>query len=122
MKLAEQRVSTFEVLRSNPPVAILPIGTIEAHGYHCPLGTDMLIPEHLAARAEALNPELILVAPAVPYGRSLARWGLTNQILLNGHGGNVPALSIAAERIVTVAARELVDLAGRLKSGDLFVN
>gem|GEM_PF-6827418 len=37
----EQRVSTLEVLRSNPPVAILPIGTIEAHGHHCALGTDM---------------------------------------------------------------------------------
>lgn len=132
MKLAEQRVSTFEVLRSDPPVAILPIGTMEAHGYHCPLGTDTLIPEHLAAQAEALNPELILVAPAVPYGhswdlgpypgtldvapetlaayvadigRSLARWGITNQILLNGHGGNVSSLSIAAERIAEAGGR-----------------
>lgn len=120
MKLAEQRVSTFEVLRSNPPVAILPIGTIEAHGYHCPLGTDTLIPEHLAARAEALNPELILVAPAVPYGHS---WDLGPY---PGTLDVAPDATLATrdkgERIVTVVARELADLAGRLKSGELFVS
>lgn len=132
MRLAEERSSTFQLLQQNPPVALLPVGTMEAHGMHCPLGTDTLIPEHLAARAEALKPELLLILPPVAYGhswdlgvypgtldvapetlaayvsdigRSLVRWGVHDIILLNGHGGNVSSLSIAAEHIAEAGGR-----------------
>ncbi|MHB9146788.1 MAG: creatininase family protein [Symbiobacteriia bacterium] len=132
MRLAEQRSSTFDLLRQNPPVAILPVGTMEAHGMHCPLGTDTLIPEHLASRAEALRPDLLLVLPPVAFGhswdlsgfpgtldvaaetltayvadigRSLVRWGIKDIILLNGHGGNAGALGIATERIADAGGR-----------------
>ena len=45
--------------------AIVPIGTIEAHGI-TPLGTDVIIPE---AMAERIGPEVnAIIAPAVPYG------------------------------------------------------
>jgi len=96
--------------------ALLPVGTIEAHGI-TPLGTDVIIPE---AMAERIAPELnALVCPAVPYGitrglvghpgtirirpeifkayvrdilEALAGAGLKNLVVLNGHGGQTTEL------------------------------
>lgn len=95
---------------------LLPVGTIEAHGPGA-LGTDSLIPVHLADRlAGPLN---ALVAPAVNYGFtntllpypgslsvspetlrayvrevafSLAEAGFRRIIVMNGHGGNTDSL------------------------------
>ncbi len=54
-------------------VAILPIGAVEAHGPHLPLGTDNLLAERLAAKlAERVNG---LVLPTLPYGQV---WSLRN--------------------------------------------
>lgn len=45
---------------------LLPFGSVEAHGPHLPLATDLLQAEHIcAAVAERVNG---LVAPALPYG------------------------------------------------------
>ncbi len=45
---------------------LLPFGTVEAHGPHLPLETDLLQAEHIcAAVAERING---MVAPALPYG------------------------------------------------------
>jgi creatinine amidohydrolase len=90
---------------------LVPVGTIEAHGI-TPLGTDVIIPEAMAARiAEDIN---AIAAPAIPYGitrglvghpgtisiqpevfkvylgdllESLARIGFAKIVVLNGHGG-----------------------------------
>jgi creatinine amidohydrolase len=98
---------------------ILPVGTIEAHGI-IPLGTDLLIPEAMAARiGEEVD---ALVAPAIPYGitrglvgypgtvcirsevfqayvsdvvESLADAGFRKIIVLNGHGGQIDELKAA---------------------------
>ncbi len=54
-----------ERLRDNPLV-ILPIGSVEAHGYHLPLNTDMLQPMWLVERlAEEFN---ALILPPIHYG------------------------------------------------------
>lgn len=54
--------------RENCPVAWLPLGTIEWHGLHLPLGTDMLLSHGLAVRcAQAVGG---LAFPAVGYGES----------------------------------------------------
>lgn len=102
---------------------IIPVGTIEAHGAHLPLGTDALIPLAIAERiAERVN---ALVAPPIYYGvtRSLLaypgsltisektleqlvyeiicaarRHGFRFFVIINGHGGNRAALSRAAVR------------------------
>ena len=43
---------------TNCPIAYLPIGTLEWHGRHMPLGTDMLIPETVFAKvAEMQRPK-----------------------------------------------------------------
>ncbi|HMI32037.1 MAG TPA: creatininase family protein [Candidatus Limnocylindrales bacterium] len=102
--------------------ALLPVGTLEAHGVTS-LGTDNEIPLNLSeAIAERLN---ALVAPVIPYGvtahlgalpggthipapafteyaaaviSALARQGLQNIVVMNGHGGNTDALREAARR------------------------
>lgn len=51
-------------------VVLVPLGAVEAHGPHGPLGTDTLISEGMCRRAaQALDGELpVLVLPPLPYG------------------------------------------------------
>ncbi|HUE88073.1 MAG TPA: creatininase family protein [Vicinamibacterales bacterium] len=61
----------FRVLRSSRLVAVLPLGAIEAHGPHLPLGTDILIAEAMArAGAERLASRGldVLLLPTLPVG------------------------------------------------------
>jgi creatinine amidohydrolase len=54
------------------PVLLLPIGAVEAHGPHAPLGTDGLISSALCERAVAHfagdEQVRLLILPALPYG------------------------------------------------------
>ena len=100
--------------------AIIPIGTVEAHGV-APLGTDNIIPIDLVSQIAG---ELkALVCPPIHYGQvrglagypgsvsidesvllsytqnvfcSIADWGFRNLIVINGHGGNTQTLKQAA--------------------------
>jgi len=102
--------------------ALLPVGTLEAHGVTS-LGTDNEIPLRLSeAVAERVN---AAVAPPIPYGvtahlgalaggthvpapafteyvtaviTALAHQGFQNIVVMNGHGGNTDALKEAARR------------------------
>lgn len=55
------------------PVALLPIGAIEAHGAHLPLGTDNYLAEALCQKIVAQLPAYVL--PTIPYGQV---WSLQN--------------------------------------------
>ena len=108
------------------PVVIVPVGSIEQHGPHCPQDVDISIPFHLAiAAADAIAEFPVLVAPPVTFGfthynmgeigtitlaletfiavlcdvsRSIWANGFHRVILLNGHGGNEqPAWSAAVK-------------------------
>src|SRR3712207_6746544 len=98
------------------PVVIVPVGSVEQHGPHCPQDVDISIPFHLAiSAADAIDDFPVIVAPPVTYGfthynmgeigtitlgletfiavlndvaRSLWANGFRRIILLNGHGGN----------------------------------
>lgn len=100
---------------------LVPIGATEQHGRHLGLGTDYLIAQEVARRiGEQTN---VVVAPAVNYGmshvhfefagtvslspetltavlkdifQSLYRHGFRRILVINGHGGNQPALQSAA--------------------------
>jgi len=101
--------------------AVVPLGSTEQHAY-LSLLVDTLIPERLAR--EAAEPLGIPVFPAVPFGispyfsafpgtvtlrpdtykrliqdilDSLSGSGFRRIVLLNGHGGNAPAGSVAQE-------------------------
>ncbi|MFL5818729.1 MAG: creatininase family protein [Conexibacter sp.] len=54
------------------PVLLLPVGAIEPHGPHAPLGTDQLISDGMCLRAARLlagDPKLrALILPPLPYG------------------------------------------------------
>ena len=51
-------------------VAIVPFGSCESHGWHCPLGPDYFVPTEVARRvAERL--EDVIVVPCLPYGTSI---------------------------------------------------
>lgn len=96
---------------------IIPLGSIECHGRHMPLGTDNLIPERIIERIEEKNGTMI--APMIPYGctdyladypgtinlghdllyqllkavtSSLKAHGARRFVVINGHGGNIPPL------------------------------
>jgi creatinine amidohydrolase/Fe(II)-dependent formamide hydrolase-like protein len=108
-------------------VALLPVGAVEQHGPHLPLDTDAFDADYLARRvANACSDPKPLVLPAVSYGvsyhhesfqgtisisndtlaslvyeigTSTARNGIKKLVILNGHGGNSPALNYAAQMI-----------------------
>jgi len=102
------------------PTLVVPLGSLEQHGHHLPLGTDTSV---ACAAAEAAVPSLdgVLLAPAlaygasgehegfpgtisigtealtgllVEYGRSACHWA-GRVLIVNGHGGNLDALRAA---------------------------
>jgi creatinine amidohydrolase/Fe(II)-dependent formamide hydrolase-like protein len=108
-------------------IALLPVGSTEQHGHHLPLDTDAFDALHLAeAVAATLEDPKPLVLPLIPYGvsyhhmdfcgtisitnetltrlvyevgMSAAHHGVKKLIIINGHGGNTPALKNAAQMI-----------------------
>jgi len=63
-----------ERVRTENPLVILPVGSLEQHGPHTPLGTDTIIPTAIStAVAERVG---AMVAPPIAYGyKSQARTG-----------------------------------------------
>lgn len=106
------------------PLVLVPIGSTEQHGPHLPLETDTLIATSVCTRlAEELGG---YVAPAIGIGasgehqgfpgvvsigtdalrtvllelvRSLSHWA-GRVVLVNGHGGNVEAVTSAVDQLV----------------------
>jgi creatinine amidohydrolase len=74
MRLAELTSARFEELRPRRPVALWPVGALEPHGPHAPLGTDTLISAGMCERAAArLTDPPAVVLPPLPFG--VTRYG-----------------------------------------------
>src|ERR1700722_772478 len=120
-RLGDMTGATFAQVAPLSPVILLPLGSHEDHGPHLPMG-DYLLAEPLAIRiAQAATQAGVqtFVAPCLPFGvadyfgcspggmaisaasfravlsdllAGLLRHGLTNIVILNGHGGNMPVI------------------------------
>jgi creatinine amidohydrolase len=106
----------IEAIRDDRPVVIIPTGSVEQHGPHCPLDVDIVDALAIAVAAAEAAPHLpIVVAPPIWMGlshykmghigtitvqfetyvavlcdvcRSIHANGFERIIVLNGHGGN----------------------------------
>ena len=107
-------------------LCVIPMGCVEKHGLHDPLGTDIIRASHVAYEASKLETATVFAdftfgdmpmgSPTVPDGtitidpelqitllealcEQIARWGYTKILVLNGHGGNKPLLDVFARRM-----------------------
>lgn len=107
-------------------VVILPVGSVEDHGYHLPLDMDHQV-EKICLEAGRRRPDLFLIAPLIPYGfnlhhldwpgtvhvasetfiayvkdvcKSFAHHGFKKILIVNGHGSNMPNLDLVARKVI----------------------
>src|SRR5207247_2655307 len=71
VRLSDITSEEFASISREDPVVILPIGALEEHGRHLPLGADMIQPLHVLD--EVARRSGAFVAPPIPYGGPLAR-------------------------------------------------
>lgn len=129
---ANLRAPALRALGAEGAVAIVPVGSVEQHGPHLPVQVDALLAGEVARRAarKAADRQKIVVAPTIWSGLaehhmslggtitldfatfhallrcvcgSILRHGFRRILILNGHGGNIAALTV----IVGELAREL---------------
>jgi creatinine amidohydrolase len=128
-KVLWQELLRHELLTAleQQPVIIVPVGSVEQHGPHCPQDVDISIPYHLAIEtAGTIDDFPVIVAPPVTYGfthynmgevgtislaletfiavlcdvsRSIWANGFHRIIMLNGHGGNEQPTWAAAVKL-----------------------
>ena len=109
----------------NVNVAILPVGSIESHGPHLPLGTDFLLAESIVRHATYGLPKSAIL-PCTAYGASFEHsshpgtipirdetlhglWndiidgivstGVRKVLIVNGHGGQTPNAQIVTRNV-----------------------
>jgi mycofactocin precursor peptide peptidase len=124
------------------PLVVVPLGAVEQHGHHLPLGTDTSVACAVAeAAVEPLDGALLAPALAygasgehegfpgtisigtaaltgllVEYGRSAGRWA-GRVLIVNGHGGNLDALR-AAVPLLRSEGRDVAWFACGVRGGD----
>ncbi len=117
MYLSRMNYPEVEAYLKKSDTIIIPIGSLENHGLHMPLGTDTIIPDRIA---ELINDRSeLLIAPTINYGATddivgfpgtvsigtegliallrticdqLYAYGFRHFMILNGHGGNSAAI------------------------------
>lgn len=108
-------------------IVLIPVATIEQHGYHLPVDMDNRACFHMCAEAARRRPDLLLNTPLLPYGfnehnmefpgtvnirmeilieylfdvaHSYARMGFRRIMIVNGHGSNQMLCNLAARKVV----------------------
>src|SRR2546423_3789908 len=107
-------------------VCLIPVATLEDHGPHLPIDTDLRITAEIARRTAEAAPDEVLLLPPIPHGysphhmdfpgtitiawdtftryctdvgTSLARHGFRRLLYLNGHGSNQNFVEAAARLV-----------------------
>lgn len=70
MKYGELKWTDIDRMDKSHKVVLVPLGSLEQHGRHCPLLTDSLIGGEIAARVEAALPDTVLLLPVQWLGSS----------------------------------------------------
>jgi creatinine amidohydrolase len=126
-----------ERIASGVDAVLVPVGTTEQHGPHMPLDTDCFIARSLSVRAAELGEAegvSILVAPTLNVTLSwyhmqfpgsmrlqtttflqvfrevcdsLVHHGFENLLAVNGHGGNIAALTVAVNHYFETTGRRI---------------
>lgn len=108
---------------ARPCVAIVPIATLEDHGPHLPIDTDLLLCASICELAASLAADRTILVPPINHGysphhmdfpgaitigahtlidygldvcKSLAHHGFKRILIVNGHGSNTPFTDIIA--------------------------
>jgi len=125
IKLEDLTWKEAETAFNKTQTAILPVGAVEAHGYHMPLGSDNVIATKLAEiLAEEIGGILLPLLPfgqvwsnrdfpgslsltartleriIIDIGHSLHRNGIKVYVILNSHLGNSASLKQAARELM----------------------
>ncbi len=125
--------SNFHEFASKTEIVLMVTGAMEAHGKHLPLSTDAILPTYLAERVAEKTK--VLVLPTIPFGDSwvfdnfegtisitpevlidvyaavmnnVFKHGFRYIIVLNGHGGNIPEIHLAAKRATEQGQRVVI--------------
>jgi creatinine amidohydrolase len=98
--LAALTTDEIAAVVGRPPTAVLlPVGSVEPHGPHLPLGTDTLLSEEASGRAALLLRErgvTAFLAPSVPYGVTDFAAGFSGAIGVDGASLTAFLAAIAA--------------------------
>src|SRR6266581_1610833 len=135
VRLDEMTSEEFAALARADPVVIVPVGALEEHGRHLPLGADMIQPMHIVG--EVARRTGAFVAPSIPYGvctttrpypgtvsvsvdavkafvrdilADFVRNGVHRVMIVSGHAGREHMMALRA------AAQEVVDAGTGLKA------
>ena len=133
-RYAELRWPEVAERASEQPVCVIPVATLEDHGYHLPIDTDVVIAETLAEQAVLRRTDISLLLPTVTHGytphhmdfpgpitidwkrfvdylldigKSLLHHGFRRFLFVNGHGSNVPLVDMAA-RLLMLEERDAI--------------
>ena len=128
VRLSDMTSEEFDSISRKDPVVILPIGALEEHGRHLPLGADMIQPLHVLD--EVARRSGAFVAPPIPYGvctttrpypgtvsvsvdslkafvrdvlEDFVRNGIRRVMIVSGHAGREHMIALRA------AAQEVID-------------
>jgi len=124
-------------------VCLIPVATLEDHGPHLPIDTDLRITAEICRRVALEAEDDVVLLPAIPHGysphhmdfpgaitigwetftnylldigRSLARHGFKRMLYLNGHGSNQNLVEMAA-RLVGVEYPDVLSAASFYLAG-----
>lgn len=126
MRWEELSVPEIDALDRAATVVILPVGSVEQHGRHLPLGTDTMLAHNLSLAAAERLAGRVVVLPPPWYGfsahhmrfagtvtlqpetmvaltedvaASVVGHGFRRLLILNGHGGNNGLIDVAASKL-----------------------